>query len=223
MKDKENLIMRLYEILKNPSVSRKAKDEKLVKILINMAPGADREAFIDLLIKEGFNERLDEKPLRFILYDAKTVKTEDYFLYLMSLVRQQIDSFPFDISIFSKQTIHSLLHTIDVICELYCSFYFSDKTEKEEGISDYDIFSQWKKKTTTYLKLIQREISDLEQGIRDYTFLNGEIAILINNLDCVSILDSWKFQYLLTQIFRNSYLQICFFMRTTSELVRDLN
>ncbi len=223
MKDKENLIMRLYEILKNPSVSRKAKDEKLVKILINMAPGADRETFIDLLIKEGFNERLDEKPLRFILYDAKTVKTEDYFLYLMSLVRQQIDSFPFDISIFSKQTIHSLLHTIDVICELYCSFYFSDKTEKEEGISDYDIFSQWKKKTTTYLKLIQREISDLEQGIRDYTFLNGEIAILINNLDCVSILDSWKFQYLLTQIFRNSYLQICFFMRTTSELVRDLN
>lgn len=146
MKDKENLIMRLYEILKNPSVSRKAKDEKLVKILINMAPGADRETFIDLLIKEGFNERLDEKPLRFILYDAKTVKTEDYFLYLMSLVRQQIDSFPFDISIFSKQTIHSLLHTIDVICELYCSFYFSDKTEKEEGISDYDIFSQWKKR-----------------------------------------------------------------------------
>lgn len=223
MKDKENLIMRLYEILKNPLASRKVKDEKLVKILINMAPGADRETFIDLLIKEGFNERLDEKPLRFILYDAKTVKTEDYFLYLMSLVRQQIDSFPFDISIFSKQTIHSLLHTIDVICELYCSFYFSDKTEKEEGISDYDIFSQWKKKTTTYLKLIQREISDLEQGIRDYTFLNGEIAILINNLDCVSILDSWKFQYLLTQIFRNSYLQICFFMRTTSELVRDLN
>lgn len=223
MKDKENLIMRLYEILKIPSASRKAKDEKLVKKLINMAPGADRETFIDLLIKEGFNERLDEKPLRFILYDAKTVKTEDYFLYLMSLVRQQIDSFPFDISIFSKQTIHSLLHTIDVICELYCSFYFSDKTEKEEGISDYDIFCQWKKTTKTYLKLIQREIIALEQGIRDYTFLNGEIAILINNLDCVSILDSWKFQYLLNQIFRNSCLQICFFMRTTSELTRDLN